>query len=113
MATPEMLTAELERLVLKDQRGKRLPSLAAAVVRDGELVWEGAVGAADVRDAREATPDTQYRIGSITKTFTAAAVLQLRDAGKLDLEDALGLHVEGAAHAPTLRRLLSHTSGLQ
>jgi CubicO group peptidase (beta-lactamase class C family) len=113
MTTPETLAAELERLVRKDQRDKRLPSLSAAVVRDGELAWETAVGAADVRESRDATPDTQYRIGSITKTFTAAAVLQLRDAGKVDLEDRLDEHVEGAAHAPTLRRLLSHTSGLQ
>jgi CubicO group peptidase (beta-lactamase class C family) len=113
MTTPETLAAELERLVRKDQRGKRLPSLAAAVVRDGERVWETAVGAADVRESRDATPDTQYRIGSITKTFTAAAIMQLRDAGKLDLEDSLDAHVQGAAHAPTLRRLLSHTSGLQ
>src|SRR5438445_659005 len=89
MTTPETLIAELERLVRQDQRGKRLPSLAAAVVRDGQRVWETAVGAADVRGSRDATPDTQYRIGSITKTFTAAAILQLRDAGKLDLEDCL------------------------
>src|SRR6202008_4005369 len=74
---------------------------------------ETAVGTADVREQRDATPDTQYRIGSITKTFTAAAIMQLRDAGKLDLEDSLDRHVEGAAHAPTIRRLLSHTSGLQ
>ena len=53
------------------------------------------------RPGREATPDTQYRIGSITKTFTAAAIMQLRDAGKLDLEDTLDRHVEGAAHTPT------------
>jgi CubicO group peptidase (beta-lactamase class C family) len=113
MATPETLSAELERLVRKEQRSGRLPSVTAAVVRDGELVWETAVGAADVREGRDATPDTQYRLGSITKTFTAAAVMQLRDAGLLDLEDTLDRHVEGAAHAPTLRRLLSHTSGLQ
>src|SRR5205823_6345302 len=61
----------------------------------------------------EAAADTQYRIGSITKTFTAAAIMQLRDAGKLDLEDTLDRHVEGAAHTPTIRRLLSHASGLQ
>jgi CubicO group peptidase (beta-lactamase class C family) len=113
MATLETLSAELERLVRKEQRTGRLPSVTAAVVRDGELVWETAVGAADVREGRDATPDTQYRLGSITKTFTAAAVMQLRDAGLLDLEDTLDRHVEGAAHAPTLRRLLSHTSGLQ
>src|SRR5690242_14681414 len=113
MSTPETLAAELERRVRTEQRDKRLPSLAAAVVRDGDIVWETAVGAADVEAQREATPDTQYRVGSITKTFTAAAIMQLRDEGKLDLEDTLDRHVEGAAHAPTIRRLLSHTSGLQ
>ena len=113
MSTPEALAAELERLVRREQRDKRLPSITAAVLRDGEPVWETAVGAADVAAQREATPDTQYRVGSITKTFTAAAIMQLRDEGKLDLEDTLDKHIEGAAHAPTLRRLLSHTSGLQ
>jgi CubicO group peptidase (beta-lactamase class C family) len=106
MPTPETLAAELERLVVREQRDRRLPSVAAAVLRDGETVWETAVG-------EDATPDTQYRLGSITKTFTAAAIMQLRDAGKLDLEDRLDEHLEGAAHAPTIRRLLSHTSGLQ
>jgi CubicO group peptidase (beta-lactamase class C family) len=110
---PETLAAELERLIRREQRDKRLPSLAGAVVRDGEVAWETAVGVADVQEKREATTDTQYRLGSITKTFTAAAILQLRDAGRLDLEDALDRHVEGVPHAPSLRRLLSHTSGLQ
>ncbi|HEY3550881.1 MAG TPA: serine hydrolase domain-containing protein [Gaiellaceae bacterium] len=111
--TPERLSARLEQLVRREQRDKRMPSIAAAVLRDGELVWETAVGVADVESGIEATPDTQYRIGSITKTFTATAIMQLRDAGKLDLEDPLDQHVEGAAHRPTLRRLLSHASGLQ
>ncbi|MES1248035.1 MAG: serine hydrolase domain-containing protein, partial [Actinomycetota bacterium] len=106
MSLPETLRAELELLVAREQSEKRLPSIAAAVVRDGEVVWETAVGDG-------ATAGAQYRLGSITKTFTAAAIMQLRDAGKLDLEDRLDVHVEGAAHAPTLRRLLSHTSGLQ
>ena len=113
MPAPETLLAELERRVRGEQRAQRLPGIAAAVQRDGELVWEIAVGAADVTSERDATPDTQYRLGSITKTFTAAAIMQLRDAGKLDLEDSLDKHIDAAAHAPTLRRLLSHTSGLQ
>ncbi len=113
MSTPESLAAKLDRLVRAEQRDKRLASLAAAVLRDGEPVWETAVGAADVEAGTEATPDTQYRIGSITKTFTAAAIMQLRDAGKLDLEDTLDRHIEGVAHTPTIRRLLSHASGLQ
>jgi CubicO group peptidase (beta-lactamase class C family) len=113
VSTPESLAAKLDQLVRRDQREKRLPSVAAAVLRDGELVWESAVGLAAVEAGVEATPDTQYRLGSITKTFTAAAIMQLRDAGKLDLEDTLDMHVEGAAHRPTIRRLLSHASGLQ
>lgn len=113
MSLPESLADELERLVRREQHDKRLPSVAAAVVRDGETVWATAVGAADTAAGIDATPDTQYRIGSITKTFTAAAIMQLRDAGKLDLEDTLDRHVEGAAHTPTIRRLLSHASGLQ
>jgi CubicO group peptidase (beta-lactamase class C family) len=111
--TPERLAARLERLVRAGQREKRAPSISAAVLRDGELIWEVAVGVADVEAEQDATPDTQYRIGSITKTFTAAAIMQLRDAGKLDLEDTLDRHVEGVAHTPTIRRLLSHASGLQ
>ncbi|HEY1564665.1 MAG TPA: serine hydrolase domain-containing protein [Gaiellaceae bacterium] len=111
--TPERLAARLDRLVGAEQREKRLPSLSAAVLRDGELIWETAVGVADVESSLDATPDTQYRIGSITKTFTAAAIMQLRDAGKLDLEDTLDRHIEGAAHRPAIRRLLSHASGLQ
>jgi CubicO group peptidase (beta-lactamase class C family) len=108
VSTPEPLAAKLAQLVRHEQRDKRLPSIAAAVVRDGELVWETAVGAANVTEDPDATTDTQYRIGSIKKTFTAAAIMQLRDAGKLDLEDTLDRHIEGAVHRPTLRRLLSH-----
>jgi CubicO group peptidase (beta-lactamase class C family) len=113
VSTPDALVAELERLVRTEQHDRRLPSITAAVLRDGEQIWESAVGAADVKEQRQATPDTQYRLGSITKTFTAAAIMQLRDEGKLDLEDTLDKHVDGVAHTPTLRRLLSHTSGMQ
>ena len=113
MSAPDSLRQELERLLRREQAEKRLPSVAAAVVRDGEIVWEQALGAADAERAVETTPDTQYRIGSITKTFTAVAVMQLRDAGRLDLEDTLDRHLDGVVHRPTLRRLLSHGSGLQ
>ena len=67
---------------LRRRQAERLPSLAAAVVRGGETVWSDAVGLADLEAGIEATPETQYRVGSITKTFTAVAVMQLRDAGQ-------------------------------
>src|SRR5690242_9760952 len=78
LSTPERLAAKLEQLVATEQGEKRLASLAAAVHRDGELIWQTAVGAANVESRIETTPDTQYRVGSITKTFTAAAIMQLR-----------------------------------
>jgi CubicO group peptidase (beta-lactamase class C family) len=103
----------LDRL-LQERQAERLPSVAAAVVQNGEQVWANAVGAADYDEERDATPDTQYRIGSITKTFTATAIMQLRDEGALDLDDRLEQHVQGIANGtPTIRRLLSHLSGLQ
>jgi CubicO group peptidase (beta-lactamase class C family) len=96
------------------QRDSRAPSVAAAVVRDGELAWSDAVGLADVEQGREPTVDTQYRIGSITKTFTAVLLLQLRDAGRLDLDDRLERWLPGSRHGDvTLRRMLAHLSGLQ
>jgi CubicO group peptidase (beta-lactamase class C family) len=102
------------RLVLEAQRAGRLPSVSAGVFRGGELVWSEAIGLADVEQRIDATPDTQYAVASITKTFTAVSVLQLRDAGKLDLDDPLSEHLPEAAHGtPTLRRMLAHASGLQ
>ncbi len=109
MSTPE----PLDRL-LQERQADRLPSVAAAVSRKGELAWSNAVGAANYDEDREATPGTQYRIGSITKTFTATAIMQLRDEGALDLDDRLGQHLDGLADgSPTIRRLLAHVSGMQ
>ena len=100
--------------MLEAQRAGRLPSVSAAVFRGAELAWSDAVGLADVEQRVDASPDTQYAVASITKTFTAVSVLQLRDEGKLDLEDPLSKHLPEAAHGtPTLRRMLAHASGLQ
>jgi CubicO group peptidase (beta-lactamase class C family) len=113
LSAPERLAPALER-ALRARQAERLPSLAAAVVRGGEVVWSSAVGMASYEDGREATPDTQYRVGSITKTFTATAVMQLRDAGALDLDDRLEEHLpEVTAGSPTIRRMLAHLSGFQ
>jgi CubicO group peptidase (beta-lactamase class C family) len=113
VSASEGYARELDRL-LAERQADRLPSVAAAVVRDGDIVWANAVGAASYQDGVDATPDHQYRIGSITKTFTATAIMQLRDAGELDLDDRLELHLPDVANgSPTIRRMLSHLSGLQ
>jgi CubicO group peptidase (beta-lactamase class C family) len=114
LPAPEGLSVELRAIVAKAQSERRLPSVAAAVVRDGEVVWADAVGLADAEQGEDAKPEHQYRIGSITKTFTAVAVMQLRDEGKLELEDRLDAHLAVPSRGDlTLRRMLSHGSGLQ
>jgi CubicO group peptidase (beta-lactamase class C family) len=110
---PESLTADLSRIVREAQAEKRLPSVSAAAVHDGEIVWRETVGLADTDSDEAATPEHQYRIASITKTFTAVAVLRLRNEEKLALDDPLDRHLPGAAHRPTIRALLTHLSGLQ
>ena len=111
MPTPE---ERFSRLLGEAQRDSRLPSVAAAVFRAGEVEWSQAIGLADVEAATEAAVDTQYAVASITKTFTATAVMQLRDEGKLDLDDPLEGHLPDVAHgALPLRRMLAHASGLQ
>jgi CubicO group peptidase (beta-lactamase class C family) len=103
----------LSKILRAGQVEHRVPSLSAAVYRNGEVAWSEAVGIADA-DGAEARPDTQFRIGSISKTFTAASIMLLRDEGKLDLDDPLSAHVPEAHHGgPTIRRLLAHSSGIQ
>jgi CubicO group peptidase (beta-lactamase class C family) len=99
------------RVVRAAQAESRLPSVAAAVWRGGEELWADAVGVADVATGEPARSEHAYRIASITKSFTAAAVFQLREAGALSLDEPLDL--PGLTRAPLPRRLLSHLSGLQ
>ncbi len=114
LSASETLAGALRGILRERQAEHRLPSVSACVFRAGEILWAETVGLADVEARREAVPDTQYRIGSITKTFTAASIMQLRDAGALDLDDRLGDHLpEGPHSSATLRRLLAHLSGLQ
>jgi D-alanyl-D-alanine carboxypeptidase len=101
-------------------RDNRLYGAAAGVVHGDELVWSGGVGLADAARGRPSGPDVLYRIASITKTFTGTAVMQLRDAGLLDLDDPVvkwipelsGSASPAGMGAVTIRRLLSHESGL-
>jgi CubicO group peptidase (beta-lactamase class C family) len=100
----------------------RLPSAAAGVVHGDELVWSAGIGHADRGSVSLASPRTLYRIASITKTITATAVMQLRDEGKLALDDPAVTYlpelgqaraVLGPIEGLTIRRMLSHESGLQ
>jgi CubicO group peptidase (beta-lactamase class C family) len=105
--------ARLERLVRQTQAKERIPALSVAVHRADRPLWTFQVGTSG-RDDAPLGPDTRFRMGSITKTFTAVLVMQCRDEGLLDLDDPVSAHLPVAAHGElTIRRLLSHTSGLQ
>jgi CubicO group peptidase (beta-lactamase class C family) len=110
-------------MLSREQVSGRLPSVMAGVVRDGRLVWwaahgtvTGAGAAGPAAGSSRSTTTTQYRIGSITKTITAVLVMQLRDAGELDLADSAAEHLPeltGTYHGDrSLRSLLSHSSGI-
>jgi D-alanyl-D-alanine carboxypeptidase len=97
------------------------PGVALTVVYGDRPVWTKAFGYADMSAQTPATPRTLYRIGSITKTFTALAILQLQEDGKLRLDDRVRDHVTTTAIQArnlglldvTIRELLTHSSGLQ
>ena len=100
----------LTHRVAVGQAEGRTPSLAAAVVRDGGQAW---FGARSMMDGHEPDGDTQYRIGSLTKTFVAVLVMRLRDEGRLDLADPLNRYLEApGVPGVTIAQLLSHTAGL-
>lgn len=88
-----------------------------AEVRDGDRVWRGAAGVADAATGRPVTADMRHRVGSITKTFTAAAVLRQVESGRIGLDTPIGRYLPRLVpgergDAITVRMLLNHTSGL-
>ncbi|MFF3618051.1 serine hydrolase domain-containing protein [Streptomyces sp. NPDC002467] len=106
---PATRRALRHRIALAQSAG-RAPSVVAAVVRGGEVVWEGSRTSVEGHG-----PDgnVQYRIGSISKTFTAVLVLRLRDEGLLSLADPLERHLPGTGVGEvTIAQLLSHAGGL-
>lgn len=94
------------------------PGLAVGIVYDGELLWGKGYGYADITAKKPITLDTRFRIASISKTFTAVSILQLRDVGRLSLDDTASSYLDWFTlryeDAPpiTIRNLLSHTAGL-
>ncbi|HEX6042190.1 serine hydrolase domain-containing protein [Longimicrobium sp.] len=109
------LAARVDSLVAAYQRETWAPGVSVAVLRGRDtLVYRG-YGLADVENDVPATPGTVYRIGSITKQFTAALVLQLVEQGRVSLDDPIGRYVADLPDAWSgvrVRHLLNHTGGL-
>lgn len=108
----------LERVIERERVDAGLPGLSVALVEDQTVLWARGFGHADRARARLATPDTVYRVGSVSKLFTDLAVMQLVDEGKLDLDAPVTKYLpefrprNPSGVALTLRHLMAHRSGL-
>src|SRR5215831_3956745 len=111
------LTARIHQVMA--QQG--VPGVALGLINNQEVMWSGGFGYADVAAGRAMDADTICGAASITKTFTATAIMQLRDQGGLSLDDPVGRYIPeirkvrcrfGTLRDLTLRRLMTHRSGL-
>jgi CubicO group peptidase (beta-lactamase class C family) len=101
--------------IMSDYAGHDRPGASVLVFRDGQIAFVRSYGMADLENGAAATPDTNYRLASVTKQFTAAAVLRLVEMERLSLDDQLRMHfpsLPAEVDAVTVEQLLTHTSGL-
>ncbi|MGA2835634.1 MAG: serine hydrolase domain-containing protein [Acidimicrobiales bacterium] len=115
------VTSELDACAASFVKRHRLPGATVGVVHGDSLAWTCGVGFADLPERRASATDHLYFVASVTKTFTGTAVMQLRDAGRLGLDDPAVAHLPelrqadspfGNIETVTIRRMLSHESGL-
>lgn len=115
-ALPDATAREVESFVTEWLADERVPGASVAVVDGGDLVYAEGFGARDLETNAPATADTLYGVGSVTKSFTALAVMQLVEAGALDVGDAVDEYVPYLDDVPgdpvTIAELLAHSSGM-
>jgi CubicO group peptidase (beta-lactamase class C family) len=122
LPNPEFSSAValLEHWIDNQMAHRGLPGLALGVVYDQQLIYARGFGTSDIEKKTAVTPSTIFRMASITKLFTSTAIMQLRDAGKLQLDDPVAKHLPWFRYKNTfpdgpqvtIRHLLTHTSGL-
>jgi len=117
--SPKELEILLDPIFAERMEKLHIPGAVVAIVKDGKIIYTKGYGVADVEKKTPVVPDkTLFRIGSITKVFTATAVMQLADDGKINLNDDVNKYLKGVqvpttfSQAITFANLLTHTSGL-
>jgi CubicO group peptidase (beta-lactamase class C family) len=110
-----VLRANIDDIVRNTLARTGVPSASVVVVKDGKIAYLQAYGDARLEPHTPASPAMRYSIGSISKQFTAAAILMLAEEGKLSLDDPVSKYVSGLTRGNevTIQQLLSHTSGYQ
>ena len=108
--------AKIESAISKFMADSKAPGISAAVVQDGEFVWSAGVGKADLENSVPATSQTVYRLGSISKSLTATAAMELWEQGKLDLDSPVQKYCPTFPRKPwpiSTRQLLGHLGGIR
>ena len=116
---PAFSPERIRKFIAKSMKAHEVTGLSAAVYDETGIRWAEGFGWEDRRKKRKASPETLYRLGSITKLFTGLAIMQLVEEGKIDLDGSLlrylpdlPLEIPEAADPPTVRSILMHLSGL-
>jgi CubicO group peptidase (beta-lactamase class C family) len=94
--------------------GKVAPGVAVLIAKDGKIVYKKGLGYADIEKKEKVSPETKFRIGSVTKQFTAAAILKLQEVNRLSVTDKLSKYLPDFPRGEevTIHHLLTHTSGI-
>jgi len=114
-ALPSAMRARIDSIATQEMAARGAPSVSLAVVEDGAIAYTNAYGLARLAPPMRAVPSMRYSIGSVSKQFTATAILMLAEQGKLSLDDKVSRFVPGLTRADevTIRQILSMTSGYQ
>ncbi|MCD6510288.1 MAG: serine hydrolase [Thermoprotei archaeon] len=111
-----MDVSSLETFIMEKMSETKIPGLSIAVIEGNEIIYSRGFGFRDLNSGAPATPSTIYGIGSITKSFTALAIMQLAEEGKLDLRDPVDKYVplklRPLGKPATIHNLLTHSSGI-
>src|SRR5881409_166482 len=112
---PADVTEKIDKLAADSLARTGVPSASLAIVREGQVAYVKAFGDARLEPKKPAASEMRYSIGSISKQFSAAAILLLQEQGKLSLDDKVAKFLPDLTRANevTIRQLLSHTSGYQ
>lgn len=106
----------LDRFVLEKVSETKLPGLSLAAVKDGRVIYSRGYGLRDIEYGKPATTETLYCIGSVTKSFTCIAIMQLQERGLLNVEDEIGKHIpfslKPKGESVRISHLMSHSSGI-
>jgi CubicO group peptidase (beta-lactamase class C family) len=108
--------AKIERAIETFMAASKVPGMSVAVVQDGEFVWSGGFGMADLENSVPATSQTLYRLGSISKSLTATAAMKLWESGQLELDAPVQKYCPAFPQKPwplTTRQLLGHLGGIR